>query len=637
MVLREFVNAVLFFASVGVLAGRIFYFRPGGEHWILYRGALRPLGVWLLFLGMVDTLQGVFFSLFMAWLCVWIWDNKVVPMLFTGDDGDGVIRGASMTSGRAIQKLLDGNKTRYDMILAGVPIPVEAEPYHFLLSGGTGQGKSVAFIEMLDAIKLRNHENEKAVIVDSGGAFYSRYAENMPGAVLLNPFDVRSADWSPFAEMRAPWDADSLAKSIVPTGAGDGAEWAVYAQNLLSGILLRLYEHGATATNGNLYHCACIATPEELRPLVEGLPASVMLAEGNERMFGSVRAIVSSALQPFSYLNPATGRDGFSVRGFVENKGNGWLFLTYKDDQLSSLKPIIAAMLDIASRAVLSQDPDRDRRTWLMVDECASLGKVNTLPDFLTKARKSGGCAVIGLQNVSQFRDPAAYGQHMANVMLSSLSSWLVLKVTDAETSEYLSKFLGDQEVLRLNATTGGERDTASEQIANQRMILPSEIQRLQVRHGFFSLTGYGIAHAYLDLPQDLPGKAETFVARYASPALAISAPVAQQPDQHPAQPHTSPVVETAELTDDSQQQHEQATEQLQPQPQTEHHHEAEQSLAQNLQAVNGYWIDTNTGQIVRPLNALELELHPARKINLDDATDDTTGGRHGHGHDIFD
>lgn len=634
MELREFVNAVLVSASVAVLAGRIFYFRPGGEHWSSYFNILRPLGVWLLFLSMVDTLQGVFASFFMAMLCIWIWDNKIVPMFYSGSGGDGVIRGSEFTSGRAIQKALDRNKTKYDIHLAGVTIPVELEPYHFLFSGGTGQGKSVAFIELLDAIKQRGHQNEKAIIVDSGGGFYARYGNNIERAILINPFDKRSVDWSPFAEMRAPWDADNLAKSIVPTGTGDGAEWAVYAQNLLSGILLRLYEHGAAATNANLYHYACIASAEDLRPLVEGLPASVMLADGNERMFGSVRAIVSSALQPFSYLNPKTGREGFSVRGFLENDGNGWLFLTYKDDQLNSLKSIIAALLDIASRAVLSQEPSRDRRTWLMIDECASMGKINTLPDFLTKARKSGGCGVVGLQNVDQFRD--LYGPRTANVLLSSLSSWLVLKVSDAETAEYLSKFLGDQEVMRYNSTTGGERDTASEQIATQRLILPSQIQQLQVRQGFFSLSSYGIAPVYLDLPQDMPGETDSFVSRDFSQAAALPSPVPHEPEQYPAQPHPAP---TEALVDDPQQQrHEQATEQPQPLPQTVYRHDDGKPLAQNLQAVNGYWIDTNTGRMVRPLSASELEAHPAKKINLDDATDDTTGGRQGHGnYDIFD
>jgi hypothetical protein len=80
---------------------------------------------------------------------------------------------------------------------------------------------------------------------------------------------------------------------------------------------------------------------EELRKLVEGLPAAALMAEGNERMFGIVRAILGSYLSPFSYLSPHITKDkAFSLTKWVQDEKNegGWIYINYQDNQLATLK-----------------------------------------------------------------------------------------------------------------------------------------------------------------------------------------------------------------------------------------------------------------------------------------------------------
>jgi type IV secretory pathway TraG/TraD family ATPase VirD4 len=97
--------------------------------------------------------------------------------------------------------------------------------------------------------------------------------------------------------------------------------------------------------------------------------------------------------------------------------------------------------------ATLSLPADRVRRRWLMLDEVASLGRVQSLSDALTKGRKYGLCSIMGLQSVSQLRD--VYGKDGAQTLLSCLSSQLILRANDPETAEYASQHLGECEVLR--------------------------------------------------------------------------------------------------------------------------------------------------------------------------------------------
>ncbi|ARU30674.1 hypothetical protein CAP31_02615 [Sulfuriferula sp. AH1] len=479
-----------------------------------------------------------YFAAVFIFMSIWEFAIKehIASWLDAADSDPNHVRGSSISSHSKVIKQMRKAGVTADLSLAGVPVPDNLEPYHFLFAGATGTGKSVAFIEMLDKIKARANPTEKVICVDSGGGFYSRYANNLTDPILFNPFDARSVSWSPFAEMRYPWDADSMAKSIIPDMQGEAGQFSGYAQTFLSVVLLRLFESGH-ATNADLFHYVCVSTIENLRILAAGTPAAPLMAEGNERMFGSVRAIAASAIQPFNYLPPKAGREAFSFRRYAESEGNQWAFLTFRDDQLQSLKPIISAILDVVSKVVLSQDPDPTRRTWLMIDECASLNKIGSLADFLTKARKSGGCAVIGLQNIDQFREN--YGHQAANVLVSCLSSWLILRVMDGETAEYMSKTLGDQEVWRTSEgkshATGLEfEDKTSENtsIQRQRTILPSQIQNLPEREGYLVLGGaYDIVKISLDIPAALPDPAP----RFEPVAYIPQAQPAQQQEEAPA------------------------------------------------------------------------------------------------------
>ena len=92
-----------------------------------------------------------------------------------------------------------------------------------------------------------------------------------------------------------------------------------------------------------------------------------------------------------------------SLKDIVASENaKGWLFFNFRDDQLENLKPIIAAMADIISKTILSMEESKTRKFWMIIDEFASLGRIGSILDFLTKARKNGGRAILGLQTVSQ-------------------------------------------------------------------------------------------------------------------------------------------------------------------------------------------------------------------------------------------
>jgi len=427
-------------------------------------------------------------------------------------------------------KKLPAQEFEQSFKIGGVNIPRSAEPYHFFVVGSTGSGKSVAITNLIDHLEARG---DIALVVDSGGEFASRYYKEGRDHIL-NPFDDRCAPWSPTAEMAGPWDAEALAKSMIPDGVGDSKEWNGYAQTLVTSVLRRLVDTNRLSIKDLLYYVQA-ASIEELTPLLAGTPAAAQLV--SDKTFGSIRTIAANYLATYAYLSD--NANPFSVSKFIRAEKPGMLFLTYRDDQLDSLRNMISCALDVAARTILALPANSERRVWLIIDEFASIGKVQSIEAVATKARKMGGCLLLGLQSVSQLQD--RYGDKAAQTILSCLSSWLVLRCSDAETSEYVSKYIGDTEISRMTKSestsdTGGGSDSRNEQIQTQRAVMPVELQRLANLQGFFKLAGdYAICGVKLAFPKKRDKRATNYAERdfRAKPMLDLTpkaAPESQAP-----------------------------------------------------------------------------------------------------------
>lgn len=456
--------------------------------------------------------------------------------------GEVALRGSQLQRASAVAQMCE---KRYrgklgGIVIGGVPMPRELEPRHLLVTGAPGTGKSVTIAEILDAIRERG---DRAAVGDPKGEYLARFWR--AGDVVLNPLDARSAQWSPLAEMRAPEDAALLARSLVPDAEGQDASWHRFAQQFLQGILLHC--HSASLDNAAIVHLSLRAKLDELRERLAGTPAAGLLPEkADSPMFHSVRGTASPYIQPLSWLAPHAGAKAFSVRAWARD-GAGAAWWNYQDAQISAMRTLIGAQLDLIALGVLEQPADPDCRTWLILDETAAIGRLANLEDFLTRARKSGGCAILGVQAIDQL--VRLYGQHSAHTLVSCCGSQLTLACGDANTAEYCSRLLGDHQVSRLTRASGradhGAQQTSTRQISVERLILPSELDthRLPKLCGFLKLGAGDLPIAAVRLtPRDRSIVAAAFEpARPVSPApatpaaSAIPAPTSAAPVQTPA------------------------------------------------------------------------------------------------------
>ena len=397
-----------------------------------------------------------------------------------GRAGNPLVRGTQVQAATAPARAAKG--ALKPLQIGNVVVPPEVEGLHFLIAGSTGTGKSQAINSMLRTLRDRG---DKVLVVDSGGE--SMASLFRPGDKLLNPLDSRSENWSVAAEMRSGYEASRVAEMMVPAESGGSSrEWQLYSQSLISAVVQRLHERGELS-NERLVYFLTVAKSDEIESLVSGLPAQTLMDSGAAKMLSSVRGIIGSYLPAYRFLKPETGSDGFSIRNWVQSDEAGWLWLPYRDDQLSSLRGLISCWLGEAVNSTLSLRPDPNRRIWIIADELASLGRIAGLADGLTKGRKYGLRVVAGLQSVSQLR--AVFGKEESTTLLSCLSNILCLRAADGETADYFSKGFGQQEILRTESSESSQGSSSSSvKHVTQNTIMSSQISGLPQRIGYVRL-----------------------------------------------------------------------------------------------------------------------------------------------------
>lgn len=442
--------------------------------------------------GVGDMLVGVAFFTVIVNLARhgWHWAGAKLGAAGAGEDGKKHMRGAKLTGEKQAARALRGHNSRFSV--GQIPVPVELETRGFLLAGSPGTGKSQTLTHALDALRA---DDARAIVADASGIYVSRLFD-ADRDVIINPFDARGVAWSPLAEIETVADIPSLCKSLIPDAEGEGRTWSNYAQAGLDAIIEYCFTGGLT--NAEIFRLVAVASVEELREVFAGTPAQPLAADGNEKMFASVRGSMSDALSAIRYLDPAAGVNGFSIRKHIIDEKPGWIFLSYQQQHRDALRSMIAAAVDVSARAVLSLPPSHDRRVIFALDELPLLGKIQSIVDLATNGRKHGAVIFAGLQTVAQVI--AAYGREAAQTLLACLGSWLVLRVSDAETAEYMSRYLGEEEITRRVASDGqsgkwfdlskNKSKNWQEQVVKDRIVLPSELQALPDLHGVFNLAG---------------------------------------------------------------------------------------------------------------------------------------------------
>lgn len=232
--------------------------------------------------------------------------------------------------------------------------------------------------------------------------------------------------------------------------------------------------------------------------------AALMNSDAEETVMG-IRSNLRTHAEALDFIpDLPEGVTPFSLRNWIANgdenaekHDDSWLFLSSPPEQREELSPLLSLWTTLAADALMSLQPDSDRRLWIVIDELPAIKRLPKLLTLLAEARKYGGCVILGTQDMSQLDD--IYGANTVKSMANLCSTKVIFRMEGGETAERLSKWLGSQEISETveNISYGAHqmRDGVSlnDHRRDKLTIHPDKLMKLP------DLT------AYLKLPGDYP------------------------------------------------------------------------------------------------------------------------------------
>lgn len=427
---------------------------------------------------------------------------------YTGEKYKKFLRGTQIVTPVFMSNIVKEKKnSKCQLTIADIKIPFSVEALHFLENGSTGTGKSVAIKEVVNSIqnrkKLYIKHNDKVksknkgslkqldrmVVIDPNGDLYSIFGDPKKD-ILLNPYDARTKGWNLFNEIHNEYDYERFCISIVPRSEGESEKWNSYARLLLRETMKYVHRNYDNPTLRDVQLLACELEEDKLGELLDGTEAKSMFVKGADKALGSARFTLSDRLPAFNLM---PNGDFSILKALSDESEVGDIYITWREDQVDSLKPLITTFADIFVGGILSLPPSNKRSIFVFLDELASMEAISSLRAGLEKGRKHGLKVFAGVQSIEQLTQ--IYGQHEAVILMSCFRNLVVLggASTDPQTSEFMSKAIGNMQVIRekVNKSSGNGNSKSVEEVTyTEEVVLSSEIASLPTLHLFIKYAG---------------------------------------------------------------------------------------------------------------------------------------------------
>jgi type IV secretory pathway TraG/TraD family ATPase VirD4 len=365
-----------------------------------------------------------------------------------------------------------------------VRLPRDIETRGIYISGSTGSGKTVLQKHLMRQMR---EQGVKMIVYDPAPEFIKEFYQE--GDIVLNPFDARCANWTPFVEVEKSYDPKTIAAALIGVDP-KYPNFSIAAQEIFAAVLTQV------STIDDMIMFFRRELGEIAFDLMKTRAAGVITAD-NPRGADATLSVLRQKLQVFNYMMSETGygvgKEPFGLKKWVrDNNDKRWVFLVCPEDQRPTLAPLVTLWMDIVSNEIMMQTPNNElpreqqRRVALLLEELPSLPEIPSLQGLLAKGRKYGAVVIITTQDPSQLE--AIYGQQMARAILQNCNTWFVFRSNAYETAKRVSDQIGQLEVWgkSYGYALGDSGDELSKGFVSgsskqsKVAILPSEIQRIK-------------------------------------------------------------------------------------------------------------------------------------------------------------
>lgn len=385
----------------------------------------------------------------------------------------------------------------------GVRLPIDTLRLGTAYMGVPGSGKTTQLKRLMCDVlpTIRDDGNRKALIYDVKGELGS-YVRSLRDAghvtcpvMTLDPFDSHAWAWDMAADVDTPSRAMDVAALLIPDGSGKDQEYFQKgARLLIAGVMQSLMQQKPREwTLRDLL--LVLGDPNLLNAMLRRSAAgrrtlrSVHAGPGTGYAgLLSTIAVHTQLLSPIAALwdrLPSTRK--VSLTDWAQN-GRGVLVLGSTNDNSVAMKALNATIFHVLTKALMPRGLDNVAgvRTFVLVDEAASAGYLDVLPDLLARGRGYGIATVLTCQNIDGLFE--AFGRDRTLSMLGQLSQFVLMRLATQESQKWASVILGETEVQELRTTYNKLNEVTSRQW-HQRVrpvVLPTKLGDLRPHHAYY-------------------------------------------------------------------------------------------------------------------------------------------------------
>lgn len=332
-------------------------------------------------------------------------------------------------------------------LLSMLPIPARSEFQGFFFHGSTGSGKTQAMMRLLDEIRRLG---EPAIIYDKECTI-KPYFFNEAMDIELNPVSELCANWDLWNECDNPMEFGSLASYLIPKAVqGSDPFWVDSARTILTSMAWKIRNREDRSAI-LLLQLLLTTTLDEMREILKGTESENLVSKEIEKTAISIKSVLATYTKALRFLEGLDKADKptFSIKHWVQEAiaqgtgKKGWLFITSRSKYHKEIKPLISLWLGLAMQGIQSLKPNSNQRIWLVMDELASLHRLDMLSDTLADIRKFGGCVAIGIQSIAQLE--FLYGNHEAHAITDLLNTSIYFRSPKNRVAKWVSEDLGEQ------------------------------------------------------------------------------------------------------------------------------------------------------------------------------------------------
>ena len=346
-----------------------------------------------------------------------------------------------------LQSLKKSNRGLSEIkLLNKLPMPKRSEKQGIFFHGSIGSGKSQAIMQLLEQLR----KTGDPVIVYDKECTIKPYFFNKEIDIELNPVSELCANWDLWEECDNPMELGSLATYLIPKSVqGSDPFWVDAARTILTSMAWKIKPREDKSIIV-LLQLLLTTTLDEMRGLLKGTESENLVSKEIEKTAISIKSILATYTKALRFLEglDQDNKEKFSIKQWIASTchsdyNKGWLFITSRSKYHKEIKPLISLWLGLVMQGVQSLTQDSNRRIWIVMDELASLHRLEMLSDTMADIRKFGGCVAIGIQSISQLQ--FLYGNHEAEAIADLLNTSVYFRSPKAKVAKWVSDDLGEQ------------------------------------------------------------------------------------------------------------------------------------------------------------------------------------------------